>query len=172
LDPSLWHPFLELMHLYEADIVLGSKRHLLSEVHYPPIRRLYSWLYQQLIRLLFRIRVRDTQTGIKLIRREVLADVLPLMREQRFAFDLELFVAARQCGWRRFLEAPVRIEQQFGSTVSVRSAAQTLVDTIAVAFRLHVKRAYDPLQGLGTAPMPRVATAAMAEGLALVEVGG
>ena len=38
--------------------------------------------------------------GIKLIRRDVLAAVLPRMLEKRFAFDLELFVVARRLGYQ------------------------------------------------------------------------
>lgn len=162
LDPAQWHPFLGLMKLYEADVVTGSKRHPLSEVHYPPLRRIYSWTFQQLVRSLFRLRIRDTQTGIKLIRREVLADVLPLMRERRFAFDLEFFVVARRCGWRRFLEAPVRIEQRFGSTISLRSVARMILDTLAIAWRLHVTRAYDcrTRDSADVAPIPLAAEVA------------
>ena len=64
-------------------------------MHYPPLRRLYSWTYQHLIHLLFRLNVKDTQVGIKLVSRKVIADVLPLLRESRFALDLELLVLAR-----------------------------------------------------------------------------
>ncbi len=34
----------------ELDFAIGSKRHPDSEVHYPRRRRVYSWLYQQLVR--------------------------------------------------------------------------------------------------------------------------
>jgi uncharacterized membrane protein YhaH (DUF805 family) len=143
LDPHLWHPFLELMWLYEADIVSGCKRHPMSEVRYPPLRRVYSWTYQQLVHALFRLRVRDTQTGIKLIRREVLAAVLPLARERGFAFDLELFVVAQRLGYHRFFEAPVVLDHQFRSTISTRTALRILRDTLAVAYRLRLSRKYD-----------------------------
>ena len=88
------------------------------------VRRLYSWGFQQLVRLMFDLDVRDTQTGIKVLRREVLEAVLPLMVEQRFAFDLELLVVARRLGFDRFAELPVRIERRFGSTISVRAVAR------------------------------------------------
>jgi hypothetical protein len=70
-------PFLTLMDTYHPDVILGSKRHPLSEVDYPPARRLMSWVYHKLTRVLFRVNVRDTQTGIKLVRREVLAACFP-----------------------------------------------------------------------------------------------
>jgi glycosyltransferase involved in cell wall biosynthesis/O-antigen/teichoic acid export membrane protein len=143
LDPHLWHPFLELMSLYEADVISGCKRHPLSEVHYPPLRRIYSWTYQQLVHALFHLRVRDTQTGIKLIRREVLAAVLPRTRERGFAFDLELFVVAERLGYHRFFEAPVMLDHQFRSTISARTTIRVLLDTLAIAYRLRFAHAYD-----------------------------
>lgn len=137
------HEFLALVRLYEPDIILGSKRHPMSELHYPPLRHLYSWGYQQFVRVLFHLNLRDTQTGLKLIRREVLADVLPRMVEKRFAFDLELFVVGRHLGYRRYFEAPVHIRHQFTSTVSWRAVTGTLLDTVAIYYRLHVLRFYD-----------------------------
>ncbi len=125
------------------DVVLGTKRHPDSDVVYPPLRRLYSWLWQQAVRVLFRLQVRDTQTGLKLVRRDVLADVLPRMLEKRFAFDLELLVVARHLGYRRFVGVPVRIRQRFGSTVSVRAAVGMLLDLLAIWYRLHIRHWYD-----------------------------
>ena len=98
LDPILLDSFQTMVRLYSPDIILGSKRHPLSEVEYPFLRRVYSWGYQQVVRLGFRLNIRDTQTGIKLVRRDVLSAVLPRMVEKRFAFDLELFVIAAAAG--------------------------------------------------------------------------
>jgi glycosyltransferase involved in cell wall biosynthesis len=149
LPAELLRPFVSLMRRHEPDILLGSKRHPQSVVHYPPLRRAYSWGYQQLIRVLFHLRIRDTQTGIKLVRRDVLAAVLPHMVEKRFAFDLELFVVARRLGYRRFIEAPVRINERFSSTISPRAVLLLLLDTLAIFYRLRVLRFYG-----GTIPAP------------------
>jgi hypothetical protein len=150
LDPILLNSFQAMVRLYEPDIILGSKRHPLSEVEYPLLRRLYSWGYQQVVRLGFRLNIRDTQTGIKLVRRDVLAAVLPRMVEKRFAFDLELFVIARRLGYRRFLEAPIRLRHQFTSTVSWRSVYRSLLDTMAIWYRLRVLHFYDGDQAPAT----------------------
>lgn len=144
LDPTLLLPLLDLVEDQEPDVVLGSKRHALSSVDYPLLRRVYSWGYQQLIRLLFRLNVRDTQTGLKLVRREVLAETLPRMVEKRFAFDLELFVVARRLGWTRFVEAPVAIKDRFSSTVSLKSVWPMFIDTLAIFYRLRVLGFYGP----------------------------
>ena len=130
----------------KPDIVLGSKLHPDSEVVYPLLRHLYSFAYQQLNRVLFGLSVRDTQTGVKLIRRDVLVAVLPRMLEKRFAFDLELLVVARRVGYRRFVELPVQIRERFASTISPKTVYGMLVDTAAIFYRLRVLRYYGPSQ--------------------------
>jgi O-antigen/teichoic acid export membrane protein/glycosyltransferase involved in cell wall biosynthesis len=142
IDPATLVPFVELMRLYEPDIVLGSKRHPLSDVHYPILRRLLSWAYQMLARLLFRVGVRDTQTGLKLIRRDVLAAVLPRMLEKRYAFDLELIVVARLLGYRRVLEAPVRLDYRFSSRIDPRATLRIFIDTLAIFYRRYILATY------------------------------
>jgi glycosyltransferase involved in cell wall biosynthesis len=137
-------PFLTIMKLYEPDVVLGSKRHPLSEVSYPPLRRLMSWTYHKLTRLLFRVNVRDTQTGLKLVRRDVLAAVLPRLYEKRYAFDLELLVVARSLGYSRVFEAPVRIDYKFSSQVRPGSVFRVALDTAAIFYRHYVLGSYRP----------------------------
>jgi O-antigen/teichoic acid export membrane protein len=143
VDPRILAPYLSLVRLYNPDIVLGSKRHPMSEVHYPPLRHVYSWGYQMLTYAMFRTKVRDTQTGLKLIRREVLAVVLPVMMEKRFAFDLELLVVAKHLGFSKFFEAPIKIDHQFTSTISTRAVRGMMRDTLAIYYRLHMLRSYD-----------------------------
>src|SRR5438270_1329560 len=113
LHPKEIGIFVKLMEIYGCDVVVGSKRHPQSEVSYPLLRRFQSWVYQVLIRMLFKLKLSDTQTGLKLFRREVLEAVLPYMLVNRWAYDLELFVLARQKGFRRFIEAPVVVDFQF-----------------------------------------------------------
>ena len=136
--------FLAAIRAGDPDVVLGSKLHPGSDVVYPPLRRLYSSGYRQMTRLLFRLPTRDTQTGIKLIRRETLAAVLPKMLEKRFAFDLELLVVARRMGYRNFVELPVQIAERFTSTISPKAVWRTLLDTFAIFYRLRIARFYGP----------------------------
>lgn len=143
LDSSDLRPFLALMDLYGPDLVVGSKRHPLSSVHYPLARRLMSWMYQRLVRTLFGLKVRDTQTGMKLIRRDVLDAVVPRMLEKRFAFDLEFLVVAKRLGFTRIFEAPISLDYKFESTVSPRAVFLILLDTAAIYYRRYILRFYD-----------------------------
>ena len=123
IDPAALRPFLAIIDTYHPDFVIGSKRHPMSELRYPWARRVMSWTFYRVTHALFRLPLRDTQTGAKVVRREVLADVLPLLREDGYGFDLELLVAADRLGHRRVFEAPIRIDYRFSSQMSLRTPA-------------------------------------------------
>src|SRR6266566_4631395 len=142
LDPSNIGGFIRLMKTSNCDAVIGSKRHPDSTVDYPRFRRLQSWVYQMVVRLLFSLNVRDTQTGLKLFRRRVLQEALPLLAIKKFAFDLELLVVARQLGYREVCEAPIILNYRFDSTVNLGSAWRVLWDTAAIFYRLRILRYY------------------------------
>jgi glycosyltransferase involved in cell wall biosynthesis len=142
LDPRYIKGFIAVMESFDCDAVIGSKRHPLSNVHYPPARRFQSLMYQLLIRTLFRIKVRDTQTGLKLFRRKVLEEAVPLLAIKRFAFDLELLVVARKLGYKKVMEAPVDLDYKFESTADLSATWHVLWDTAAIFYRLRLKRYY------------------------------
>jgi glycosyltransferase involved in cell wall biosynthesis len=147
ISPDHLVTFLARMETDEADIVLGSKRHPGSSVRWTPLRRFYSWAHQFLVRCLFRIDVEDTQVGIKLMDRRVATDVLPLLRESRFALDLELLVLAKRMGHTHIVEEPVRIEERLDSTISMTRAWRLLLDTFHVFARLSLLRRDDAALG-------------------------
>jgi hypothetical protein len=146
LHPKEIGIFVKLMEIYGADVVVGSKRHPQSDVSYPPFRRFQSWVYQEMIHSLFKLKLSDTQTGLKLFRREVLEAVLPYMHVNRWAYDLELFVLARQKGYQRFIEAPVVVDYQFSSTTGLRAVVQVLRDTFRIYWGLNVRHTYEQQQ--------------------------
>ena len=88
LDPANIGGFIDIMRSSGCDAVVGSKRHPQSEVAYPTFRRIQSAVYQLLVRVLFSLNVRDTQTGLKLFRRQVLKEALPLLAIKRFVSSL------------------------------------------------------------------------------------
>jgi len=136
--------FVAVVRRQQPDVVVGSKRPPQAQGVYPPLRRVYSKGYQCLTRLLLGLRVRDTQSGVKLVRRDVVAEVLPRIVEKRFAFDLELLAVAHRLGYRQVAELPVTIGERFSSTISARSVSRMLQDTLATFWRLRVLRFYDP----------------------------
>ena len=126
-----------------VDAVVGSKRHPDSSVRYPLIRRIYSAGYQLLVRVLFRIKVRDTQVGAKVFRREMLDTVAPLLLVKRWAFDLEVLAVGAEFGFDRIEETPVALEYKFsGTSINWRAVERMLLDTLAIAYRIHIRHWY------------------------------
>jgi glycosyltransferase involved in cell wall biosynthesis len=143
LDPASVPSYLEVARREQLDFAIGSKRHPDSIVDYPRSRRIASWCYQQLNRLLFRLDVRDTQVGLKLFSRRVVDDVMPLLLVKQFAFDLELLAVAAALGYDRVRELPVRLEYRFsGSMLGSSTVLRALLDTAAVFYRLRLLHTY------------------------------
>jgi glycosyltransferase involved in cell wall biosynthesis len=77
IHPSQVGLLLERLRSHDADVVIGSKFHPHSRIDYPLARRFFSFCYYIFIKLLFGLPLKDTQTGIKLYRREVLERIFP-----------------------------------------------------------------------------------------------
>jgi glycosyltransferase involved in cell wall biosynthesis len=152
LDPSGLPVFVEVAEREQLDFAIGSKRHPESQVHYPRSRRVTSWLFQKFVRLLVRLDVRDTQTGIKVFRREIAEQVMPLLLVKRYAFDIELLGVARAFGFGRVRELPIVLEYRFvGSGVRSAAVFYALLDVLAIFYRLRIIRYYQRRRRFGGA---------------------
>ena len=150
LDPNGISMLLEHFEWYDADVMIGSKRHPASKVEYPWQRKVFSITYQIIVRLLFGLNVKDTQVGIKFFKREVLEKVLPRLVVKAFAFDIEVLTVAKYLGYKRIYEAPIELSMKFGDGVStiassgfIKTSFSMLWDTVAVFYRLNFLRYYD-----------------------------
>jgi len=125
---------------YNADIAIGSKLHPVSQVDYPFQRKILSWGYRTLIRILFGLRIRDTQVGLKLFRKKVVADVFTRLLVKHFAFDIEILAVAHSRGFKRIYEAPVRLSFDKASSIIGgnfwKAIFHMMWDTSAVFYRL------------------------------------
>jgi glycosyltransferase involved in cell wall biosynthesis len=133
---------------YDADIVVGSKRHPASYVEYPWQRKIFSFFYQLLVKILFGLNIRDTQVGLKIFRREVLEKTLPRLLVKEFAFDIEMLSVANYLGFTKIYESPVRVKMDFGAGSVLTSKGmrnfilKMLRDTLAVFYRLRILNYY------------------------------
>ncbi|KKT30662.1 MAG: Glycosyl transferase, family 2 [Candidatus Collierbacteria bacterium GW2011_GWC2_44_18] len=134
---------LEHMKWYDADIIIGSKRHHASKVDYPWQRKALSYIVQRVTRLFFGLNVSDTQTGLKVFRREVLVKVLPRLIVKRWAFDLEILTVANRLGFKRIYESPIEITHNFMSNVGMSSVQNFAMEYLAILYRTYILRYYD-----------------------------
>jgi glycosyltransferase involved in cell wall biosynthesis len=111
LHPRQIGVFMEYMDRYGSDLVIGSKRHPLSQISYPSSRRMLSSAYSIVIKSMFGISLTDTQAGLKLFKRDVLESIFPMMVVEKYAYDLEMLVIAHELGYR-IVEAPIKLDFQ------------------------------------------------------------
>lgn len=146
IDPNGISMILEHMEWYEADIIVGSKRHPASKVNYPFSRKIVSRLYQLFVKFFMGLNVSDTQAGLKIYRRQVLEKVLPRLLVKHYAFDLEMLAVAHHLGFKRIFEAPIKLSYNFGDlthAATFKEMKRALIDTLAIIYRLKILRYYD-----------------------------
>lgn len=134
---------LDIFNKTQSDIVIGSKRHPKSKIHYPLLRKFLSKNYQLLTRTLFSLNLTDTQVGLKVFKREVLEETFPYLVVKNFALDLELLVVANKLGFATITEAPIRLDYNFTSTIKLNAIRQILQDTLAIYYRANILKYYE-----------------------------
>lgn len=111
-----------------ADAIIASRWAPGAKVspRQPLDRRLASRTFNGLTRLLFGLRLTDTQCGAKLLRRETVQRVLPALGITRWAFDVDLLFQIRRAGCR-IVEIPTVWHDVEGSKVDVTRASTEML---------------------------------------------
>jgi glycosyltransferase involved in cell wall biosynthesis len=146
IDPNGLSMLLEHFEWYGSDIIVGSIRHSASKVYnYPLKRRILSVGYHALTKILFGLRITDSQRGIKIFRREVLEKVLPRLLIKQFAFDIEMLAVAKRLGFASIHDGPVILDaaKLRQSSIKPTTIFSMFLDTLAVFYRLNILRYYD-----------------------------
>lgn len=132
------------MHWYNADVIVGSKRHPVSRVNYPILRYILSVGYHIGVKVLFGLPLTDTQSGIKIFKRRVVEKVLPRLLVKKYAMDIEMLAVARGLGFKRIYEAPIEVKfDRRTSRIRWQTIFHMFWDTLAVFYRLKILRYYD-----------------------------
>lgn len=129
---------------YNADIIVGSKRHPASRVNYPFLRKVLSWGYHVGVKLLFDLDLSDTQSGIKIFRRKVIEKILPKLLVKTYAMDIEMLAVAKYFDFNRIYEAPIEVTfSKEASAIKWHTSFLMAWDTVAVFYRLKILHYYD-----------------------------
>jgi glycosyltransferase involved in cell wall biosynthesis len=146
LHPGQVQTLFDILKLDEADVVIGSKLHPNSRVEYPLSRKIISFVYYLIIKVLFGLPIHDTQTGLKVFKKEVLRHVFPRIVVKKFALDLEILANAQRLGYR-IAEAPVVLNQKrHMGRIGFKAMWQTGWDTLAIFYRMKILKYYDRFQ--------------------------
>jgi len=143
ISPKSINMLMAHLEWYNADVIVGSKRHPVSRVNYPLFRHILSVGYSFGVRVLFGIKLTDTQSGIKVFKRKVVEKILSRLLVKRYAMDIEMLAVAKYLGFKRIYEAPIEVKfDQNTSNVNWDTSLKVLWDTLAVFYRLRILRYY------------------------------
>ena len=132
------------MNWYNADIIVGSKRHPVSRVNYPLLRKLLSIGYHIGAKILFGLPLTDTQSGIKIFKRKVIEKILPRLLVKTYAMDIEMLAVAKYLGFDRIYEAPIEVRfNRATSRIGWSTIFKMAWDTAAVFYRLKILHYYN-----------------------------
>ncbi len=118
-----------------GDIVIASKKHSDSQVEVPVSRRILSEVFNGLVRFLTGVPLKDTQSGLKAMRKSAFIDVFPRLAVKRYAFDVELLAVANLYGLK-VVEMPVNIK--LDAKFKPKEMGHMFIDLLGIAYRLRV----------------------------------
>ena len=136
------HPFAIKEYVHEldnCDFVIASKRHPLSRVNAPLSRKVLSRMFNLMVRTATGIKLKDTQSGLKVGYGNLLRDFFKVMNVNRYAFDVELLTIAAMMNLH-IKEMPIEInlDHRFG----IRQIILMLKDVLNISFRYRITRFY------------------------------
>jgi len=122
-----------------GDIVIASKRHFDSRVKVPVSRRILSEGFNNLVRLFTGVPLKDTQSGLKAMKRSAFVNIFPKLAVKRYAFDVELLAVANLYGLK-VVEMPVfiKLDARFKPT----EMWHMFVDLLGITYRLRILHWY------------------------------
>jgi glycosyltransferase involved in cell wall biosynthesis len=133
IDLTVISEYLEA--LKHGDIVIASKRHKDSRVDVPMSRRVLSECFNGLVRVLTGVPLKDTQSGLKAMKKGAFIDIFPRLAVKRYAFDVELLAVAHLYGLK-VVEMPVNIK--LDAKFKPNDMWHMLLDLLGIAYRLRV----------------------------------
>ncbi len=125
--PDAFYDLYEARH--QADVIIASRYLPASRVdpRQPWKRRAVSRLFNTLVRLMFRMRLSDTQCGAKLVRRQAIECIIDKLGLTRWAFDLDLLFQLHRKGFK-IVELPTVWQDIEGSKLKIiRASAEMFV---------------------------------------------
>ncbi len=120
--PAAFHELVR--RIGDAGAVIASRRHPRSLIspRQPLSRRAASRVFNWFVRLLFGLRISDTQCGAKLMTRAAGRAVLPALGVTRWAFDVDLLFQLRRAGFA-IVEVPTEWHDISGSRLNIFRAS-------------------------------------------------
>jgi dolichol-phosphate mannosyltransferase len=144
------HAFHELARrIDQADCVIGSRwlPGAVLHVEQSSRRQFASRAFHLIVQALFRMNIRDTQCGAKVMRREAVEKIHSSLRIADMAFDINLLYSLHRAGYR-ILEVPTEWTDKIGSKVTLSRTALVMFLSVVRIRIIYWPRLYKLLRPL------------------------
>ncbi|MBP3809686.1 MAG: glycosyltransferase family 2 protein [Clostridiales bacterium] len=144
IDPSHLVRYYDHMEQTGCDVVIGSKMHKDSKLDYPPMRRFVSCGYYIILKVLFGMNIKDTQTGVKLYKASLIKKVAPMLKVKGYAFDIEVLALCAHEGAvidQMPVEVVFKRNASFGR-IKIGDIFKMFFDTVGIWWNLRIRRSY------------------------------
>ena len=117
------------------DCAVGSRRVKGADIKLKQSlkRRISSRIFNIIVNLIFNLKIKDTQCGAKVFRKNVIEKILPKLKIKDFAFDIDLLYNAKLLGYK-IKEVPVNWKHQEGSKFSLTNAPRMFLSLLRLRF--------------------------------------
>ncbi len=124
--PAAFHKLVKRCE--EADCVIGSRWLPGAVLHQAQSnrRQFASRMFHRIVQLLFRMNIRDTQCGAKILRRAAAERIHPELHIADMAFDINLLFVLKRARLR-VLEVPTEWTDKIGSKVTLGKTSLTML---------------------------------------------
>jgi glycosyltransferase involved in cell wall biosynthesis len=144
------HAFHELVkHISGVDCVIGSRwlPGAVLHVEQSGRRQFASRAFHRIVQALFRMNLRDTQCGAKVMRREAVENVHSSLRIADMAFDINLLYSLKRAGYR-IREVPTEWTDKIGSKVALFRTSLVMFLSVVRIWLIYSPRLYRLLRPL------------------------
>ena len=125
--------------LEHGDIVVATKWHPDSIVQMPLARKILSHSFNVLVRILTGAKLKDTQVGLKAMKKSAFKDIFPRLCVKRYAFDVELLAVASLYGLK-IVEMPTKL--RITESFRLKDVLKMFQDLLGIAYRLRMTHWY------------------------------
>ncbi len=124
----------------KRDIIIGSRNpHDIKEakiiLHQPFWKMLLGKTGNFLMRMLFKIKIRDTQCGFKIFSKEAVEKIFPQLTINRWLFDLEILILAQKYEFKIKI-IPVKWVNSKESSVGLKGYFTSLKELLKIKYNL------------------------------------
>ncbi|MHA1754089.1 MAG: glycosyltransferase [Candidatus Odinarchaeia archaeon] len=126
----------------KVDILVGSKWHPGTIKEICSLRKILSIAFNKLVWFFTGLKVKDTQTGLKIFNRKVVKKIAPLLTLNGFSFDVEFLSIAHLFKFK-IREIPIKIKLK--KAFKITEILKMFLDLIKIFYKTKITKLYQKI---------------------------